>query len=265
MLSMKLRALASVMLSTVVSVLDRRLTLARWDGEDWQFKWSDGCLYSHSHQTRPKALTRANIDLYLTMYKPKLGDTILEVGAGSGTEVCSLSNMVGQTGKIVAVEADPTAVRLLRKQAKALRYRNVTVVEAAVGAEECTVELYVDEPAGIINSTAAIVGRSSVTVQCRPLRDILNAFDIEAVSYMKMNIEGAEYDALIGLGSAIERVREIFISCHDFTGIPAQTTFQKVYNYLESQGLRLTTLPLNLDAPWEQYYIFARWVPADSH
>jgi FkbM family methyltransferase len=257
MLSMRLSALAALGLSAVVSVLDRRLTRARWDGEDWEFRWSDGCLYWNTHQVRPRFVTMQNLDRYLNSYRPKSGDTVLEVGAGSGTEVWALSNMVGPTGRVIAIEADPSAARHLRKQAGGLRFSNVIVLEVAVGEFPGEVLLHVTGPSGVANSTTAVVGESWVTVPGTTLRDVLAEGNIDKVHFMKMNIEGAEYDALLGLGSAINKVDEMMISCHDFTGDPAQATYQKVYDYLCARDFRIEEkLPVPRNR-WEEYYIFA--------
>lgn len=259
LISMRVPELAEIVVSLTVSLLDRRLTRAHWDGEDWGFTWSDGCLFSHSHQIRPKFVTQQNIGLYLTKYKPKPGDIVVEVGAGTGTEVCTLSNLVGPTGRVIAIEADPTAVRLLRKQAHQLQYSNVTVVETAVGERESTLNLSIGSPGGVGNSTAARISDKTISVPCRPLKNVLDEVGIDHISFIKFNIEGAEYEALIGLGSAVRKTEHIFVSCHDFTGIPGQATFEDVYGYLQSQGMKLATLPPNPDKPWEEFYIFAEW------
>lgn len=256
LLSMRLRGVATLALSSLVSVLDKRLTLARWDGEDWEFKWSDGCLYWSSHQVRPRLVTTNNIGTFLMFYRPKFGDTVLEVGAGSGTEVCSLSNMVGPTGRVIAIEADPSAARQLRKQARGLRFNNVTVVEFAVGEFSGEVQLHITGPSGVANSTAAVVGGSCVNVRSTTLRDVMAELGVDKVAYMKMNIEGAEYDALRGFGPAIKNVEEMVVSCHDFTGDPAQATYKKVYDYLGSWDFRVKNVA-NPRNRWEEFYIFA--------
>ncbi|BBY59344.1 FkbM family methyltransferase [Mycolicibacterium sarraceniae] len=203
-----------------------------------------------------------NIASYLYAYTPQSGDTILEIGAGVGTEVGLLSNAVGKSGRVIAVEADPTAIRRLEKQVAELKHQNVEVVAAAVGAEEGVIQLDIVEPGALMNSTVATVGGASVTVRCKTLPAISRQYKIDTVSYMKLNIEGAEYDALVGLGPSIKNIENMCISCHDFTGIPAQRTYRKTYDYLKEQNFRLTSLPPNPAAPWEDYYIFASRGPA---
>lgn len=257
MMAKRLEGLAALMLSVLISVLDRRPTRARWDGEDWEFKWPGGCLYSDTHRFRPRLATERNFASYLTNYKPAPGDTILEVGAGAGTEVPALSNAVGPDGCIIAIEADPAAFRRLEKQARHLQHQNVSVMQVAASDKDGTIELSVSEPGGLANSTKAQVGGASVQVQARPLDSILEEFGIRKISFMKMNIEGAEYDALVGLGRSIDQIEEMVICCHDFTGIPEQATFRSVGDLLQSHGFKISTLPPSPSCPWRDYFIFA--------
>ena len=248
---------AGYLASAAVSTIDKRVTRARWDGEDWAFTWADGCLYWDSPLVRLKQLTEQNLAMFLGAYQPQLGDTILDVGAGAGTEIGQFSRMVGPSGRVIAVEADPAAARRLRKQVSRLAHHNVDVIELAVGANEGTVRLNVAEDGSIENSIKAVVGMTSISVPCRRLDRLLVDLQVDRISYMKMNIEGAEYDALLGLGSAISKVTQLCVSCHDFTGDPSQATFNDVKRYLADAGLQVSTLP-NPTAIWGNYYVHAK-------
>lgn len=258
LIALRLYRLAAFVATIAVTVKDGRLTTVHWDGQDWRYKWSDGCLFWWSPLLSPKKVTQQHIRQFLGDYQPKPGDTILDVGAGVGTEVCLFSKMVGAQGSVIAIEADPVASRLLRKQAACLPHRNVRLLEVAVGRDEGFANLSIAEPGAVQNSVAATVGGDNfIPVRSRPLREILDEMALDTVSYMKMNIEGAEYDALIGLGSAISRIEKMLISCHDFTGLPEQQTYEKVKNYLESHKVRIVTSPVAANAPYEAFYIHA--------
>lgn len=254
----RLTGVAGFVAGAAVSVADRRLTRARWDGEDWEFRWSDGWLYWDSPLVRLRTITEQNMGVFLASYTPQTGDTVLDVGAGAGTEVGQFSAMVGRSGRVIAVEADPSAARRLRKLVSRLPHRNVRVLELAVGDSEGTIELHFAEAGGVENSTKAVVGGASISVPCERLDHVLADLSIDRVAYMKMNIEGAECDALNGLGSSISQIDEMCISCHDFTGDPAQATFERVTNHLTSAGFNVTTLPENPAAVWQSYYVFAK-------
>lgn len=252
-----LYGLAGTLLSIRLTIAEKRRTRVRWDGEHWEFTWSGGCIYWDSIRMRPKAVTEINIDFFCSSYQPKTGDTILDVGAGVGTEIPAFSEMVGASGRVIAIEADPAAVRRLEKQAASLKSKNVTVLGVAVGGSDGTARLHVTKPGGVQNSTVAAVADSAIVVPQRALAEILSDYGVEEVAYMKMNIEGAEYDALVGLGQHIGKIKEMCVSCHDFTGNPAQRTYQKVSEYLARQGLQVNANPPNPQKPWEEYYLFA--------
>lgn len=229
----------------------------RWDGKHWEFTWPGGCIYWDSIRLRPKAVAGKNIDFFCSRYRPKAGDTVLDVGAGVGTEISAFSAMVGASGRVIAIEADPAAVRRLEKQAAGLKYENVMVLGVAVGRSDGTARLHVATPGGVQNSTVAAVSDSAIAVPQRALAEILSECGVEEVDYMKMNIEGAEYDALVGMGRYIGKIREMCVSCHDFTGDPAQRTYHKVNEYLARHGLRVNASPPNPQKPWEEFYLFA--------
>lgn len=249
---------AGLIATLAVSVLDKRFTTVKWDGEDWEYKWSEGSLYWDTPLIRVKAVSDRNMELFLSDYSPKLGDVVFDVGAGVGTEVGHFSKMVGSSGRVFAVEADPSAARRLKKQVALLKNKNVEILELAVGNSEGTVRLHIAEEGGIENSIKSVVGSSYVEVPCRRLDQILEKLKVDHISYMKINIEGAEFDALNGLGNSLKKVSNFCISCHDFTGDPTQVTFDQVKDFLDSNGLKISTRPHNPNAIWENYYLYAR-------
>jgi FkbM family methyltransferase len=249
---------AGYVATLAVSIADKRYTKVKWDGEDWEFKWFEGNLYWDSPLIRVKSVSDRNMGLFLANYSPNYGDVIFDVGAGAGTEVGHFSRLVGPEGKVYAIEADPSAARRLRKQVSNLKFKNVEILQLAVGMDEGIVHLSIAEEGGIENSIKSVVGSSSVEVACKRLDDIIENLALDHISYMKINIEGAEHDALIGLGTTINKIENFCISCHDFTGDPSQATFDQVKAFLNDNGLKISTRPNNPDAIWENYYLFAR-------
>lgn len=59
-------------------------------------------------------------------------------------------------------------------------------------------------------------GVSGATVQVLTLGDICTMNDTKNITFLKMNIEGAEKVAPIGMNNIIKRTRYICISFHDF-------------------------------------------------
>jgi len=60
--------------------------------------------------------------------KPKAGEKILEVGAGSGWCACLIGFCVGNRGKVITIEIDEDVYNFARKNIKKLGIKNVKVI-----------------------------------------------------------------------------------------------------------------------------------------
>jgi hypothetical protein len=98
-------------------------------------------------------------------------------------------------------------------------------------------------------------------VPARSLDSLFDELGLERVDLLKMNIEGAEVDALTGMARHRRDIRNVAISCHDFLaergGSPKFRTRSKVIELLEQWGFRI--LPSLDDAPedWARDYVYA--------
>ena len=62
------------------------------------------------------------------------GQSVAEIGAGTGRFTVAMARKVGTAGKVFSTELDPDRRRAIRDRAAAAGLRNVTVVEAGAGA-----------------------------------------------------------------------------------------------------------------------------------
>jgi FkbM family methyltransferase len=260
MIDTRLTPVVNAALSIRASKVAGTPVRVRWDGVDWEFRWEEGgraySFYSDTPAARPKVIAR-NEQLFYTDYKPKFDDIILDVGAGGGMQVVHFSDAVGPSGRVIAIEADPAAVRRLEKQVASLKYQNVEILPIAIGRQEGTVELVFSQEGQVANSTTANVGDSHITVRSSTLESVLSKLEINRISFLKMNIEGAEFEALKSLGKALKSVERLCVSCHDFTGVPEQKTYEDVCQYLASHNFIIYPKATNSLTPWEEYYVFA--------
>lgn len=126
------------------------------------------------------------------------GDTYWDIGANAGYHTLYGSRLVGPTGRVLAVEPDPAVAAILREQLALNDITNVTVLEAAVGAERGDVRLALR--ANNLNNALASVEHAAgdatgtVTVAGTTLDDLLAQHGRPHV--IKMDIEGAERLAL---------------------------------------------------------------------
>jgi FkbM family methyltransferase len=146
-------------------------------------------------------------------YLPREGDTIVDVGAGTGWETLLFSRSVGVSGRVISIEAHPRVFRCLSKMCAENRLENVTLVQAAVADQKGEVQLS-DSPEHEANGIIGVV--SGIRVACTTLDYIFRSLELSRVDFLKMNIEGAERLALSGMGEMLRKTKSVCIACHDF-------------------------------------------------
>ena len=146
----------------------------------------------------PEALGRITADL-------QLGNTFIDVGANIGLFSRCAAEKVGPTGKVLAIEPNPSLQVDLKSALAGLD--NVQIASMAVGETSGTATLHVFRHHG--RSSLLKNGRpdrftldggnrtAPVVVPVEPLLSILSMHQIEKVDAMKIDIEGYEDRALI--------------------------------------------------------------------
>ena len=75
-------------------------------------------------------------DDLLQLFRPTKGDTVVDVGAYLGRYALTSSNLVGENGKVVAIEGDPSHYKMLDKNLKLNKVSNVTAIDCMVGSKD---------------------------------------------------------------------------------------------------------------------------------
>jgi FkbM family methyltransferase len=246
------RWLLGVVLSVAFSMLDRRRCRVRWTGSAWAYHY-DGQVLLSDQLLRPSTTFDADLDIFLWDYTPSPGDVILDIGAGTGTEAVRLARAIGPTGRIVAVEAHPRTAAILADAGPANGLTTVTVLAAAVADEVGTVQINdeVDDP-----GTNTLFADGSIEVEATTVDALVDLLGLDHVDFLKMNIEGAERLAILGMTESIHRIDRLAISCHDFLGTEWGATSTLVRAWLEEQGFTIRTRPDD-PRPWARHYLYA--------
>ncbi len=164
--------------------------------------------------TLEEAYVNDAADYWFYRYVPKLGDVIIDVGAGFGTDVCAFSKAVGASGRVLALEAHPGTFLGLVKTCKWNRLQNVICEQVAVMDKSGTVDIQDGEDDK--SNAAGTGGGGTVSVPAVTLDDLCEKYLIQRVDFLKINIEGAERWALAGMERTLQRTRAIAVACHDF-------------------------------------------------
>lgn len=146
-------------------------------------------------------------------YTPRDGDVVIDVGAGIGEDAVVLSHLVGTKGSVHAIEAHPATYDCLRSTVERSKLTNVDIYQIAITQENGTVSIS-DDTHHLSNS---IMGKSGgLAVEAQSLDHFIDHSGHSTIDLLKMNIEGAERGAMLGLEKQARNVRHLAISCHDF-------------------------------------------------
>jgi FkbM family methyltransferase len=138
------------------------------------------------------------------------GDVFVDVGANVGVFSVLASRLVGEQGRVVAIEASPEFHTRLLRQARLNGCRNIRALNTAVsdGRTMLTFVLASSHNMGA-NSIVPYEGpaESSFAIEARPLAELLEPEEIAGARVIKIDVEGAEGSAVRGLAPVLDRLR----------------------------------------------------------
>lgn len=138
------------------------------------------------------------------------GDTFIDVGANIGYYSVLASRLVGDGGRVVAVEASPAFHQKLQQQVRLNNCGNVRAVNGAVSDERKMLTFVLASSANMgANSIVPYEGaaESSFEIEALPLPDILTAAEIASARVIKIDVEGAEGPVVRGLAPMLDKLR----------------------------------------------------------
>ncbi len=137
-----------------------------------------------------------------------MGDVFLDCGAFDGDTIRSLVQRTSIFRRIEAIEADSRSFARLAKYVSTLKpelHNKIRLHHCAIGSHRGAVRF---ENTGKVDSKVSDLGE--IVVDMVPI-DVM--FASKSVSMIKMDIEGGEYDALLGAARVIARDRPILAIC----------------------------------------------------
>ena len=160
-------------------------------------------------------------------YMPTLGDMVIDVGAGVGEEVQPVARLVGPTGKVFAIEANPRTFGILAYFCKKNHLANVNIFQLAITEKAGHVFIDDDGAYGVQNSISNRAGGAQFKVESISLDDFIDGNSIAYVDLLKVNIEGAEQFLVKGMSKSLFKIRRVAISCHDFRFNAGESEFYR--------------------------------------
>jgi FkbM family methyltransferase len=178
--------------SIVVDVSGRKMTV--WSNE----KWFINVLIAGEYEPYTTELLRHSL---------KEGDIFLDIGAHIGYYSLLGCEVVGNSGTVIAFEPEPSNFHLLQANVNRKAYKNVELVNKAVGENAGIATLH------LINNQSSVhsfyfEGQSTNGTQVEVVRidDIVNG---KKVNVVKIDVEGSEPYVLNGMRDTLGRSGEV--------------------------------------------------------
>lgn len=148
--------------------------------------------------------------LFRRLLRP--GMAVLDLGANIGYFSMLSASLVGPSGYVLAVEPNPANARLLEASRRGNRFDHVSVAQVAAGSSTGLLALHVAQSNGTTSSPSDDVDSllGAQTVAAIAIDHILPPN--RRIDLVKVDVEGAEYNALLGCRAMIARDRPQIIS-----------------------------------------------------
>src|SRR5215218_676021 len=159
-------------------------------------------------------------------FTPKQGDIVVDIGAHMGRYTIISSKRVGTKGKVVAIEANPSNFKMLNRNIKLNQLTNVIPLNYAVYSKETKIKLYLPgEELGHTTYNTVMSDRAKnedkfVEASANTLDYFLQLKEITDVNWIKIDVEGAEFEVLKGATNVLSKSKDIalLIEIHNLSG-----------------------------------------------
>ena len=189
---------------------------------------------------------RDNLKLIQLFLKP--GTTLFDVGANIG--MMAVPILYSQPSlKVLSVEASPNSLNYLKKTRDAASFKNRwQIIDKAVADKPGVVDFHISKSAngaldGLRNTERAEIV-DTIKVECTTLDTIWNEQQQPEVSFIKIDIEGADLLALQGAKDCIGQCRPVILMEWNQTNIiPFGFTNADLLTFVKSINYEIFYLP----------------------
>jgi len=142
------------------------------------------------------------------------GSVVLDVGANVGFFTMIAAKHVGPRGRVIAFEPVQSTVRALRHNVALNDFRHVEVQQLALGAAAGTTDFLVGSDltkSRLASRGAPSGGSTKIRVDVAALDDLVDTGAVPVPDVIKMDVEGAEIEAVAGMRRTLREHRPVLL------------------------------------------------------
>jgi len=168
--------------------------------------------------------------------QPRQGETFIDVGGYIGSYSIRAARAVGKTGRVVILEPEPNNRRQLERNLGSNRITNCQVLPLAAWSKSRRIGWHQDEHPVWHKVDES---QSQQSVNAVSIDDLIHRLSLARVDWIKMDIEGAEVEALKGAEGTLSKFHpQLFIEVHE--------TLNAVKELLTKFGYSITSATFDL-------------------
>ncbi len=172
------------------------------------------------------------------------GGVFIDLGANEGYFSVLASRLVGEGGRVIVIEPQDRLMRVIEKNFSLNAVANATVVRAAISDHRGDAKFFLTPEintggSALVRTTKYPVPTQNVALTT--LSDLLQGLAIDRVDLIKIDIEGAEYEAVLGSPDVFreKRIGAIALELHPGALKRRGKSVEEITDFLRSSGYRL--------------------------
>lgn len=172
--------------------------------------------------------------------KPRRGEVFIDVGAHVGKYALQVARRVGDQGLVIAIEPNSENYQALLEGVQLNNLKNVISFNFAAWSQNCKLKIFLGDSSGH-HTAKKNLGFDRFEVEAKTIDHIIEGLNITRVDWIKIDVEGAEFEVLKGLKKTLVKkhpkiIVEVFLK-----------NLEDAENFLKENNYKITPMKgLNL-------------------
>lgn len=134
----------------------------------------------------------------------KPGMIVVDIGGNLGYYTLQEAQMVGNSGRVIAIEPVTANFTQLSENVAANGYRNTVLHNVAIGASNGTAAMYIGKKSNWHSLHPVPWEAREITVRVSTLDAVLAEHNLRSVDLIRMDVEGYEVEVIHGMAETLE-------------------------------------------------------------
>jgi FkbM family methyltransferase len=188
-------------------------------------------------------LVPCSYSAYIKKYHPQKGDIILDCGAHIGNCTIMFSRLVGKAGHVIAIEPFEDSLKILKKRTQNLKAK-ISTFKNGLWSEnkKLPLSIFHDQTIScqIVNEIEGEHDKNIQLIDCCTIDQLVSHINPYRIDLIKMDIEGAEIEALKGAVTTMSKYSPKFVIASYHIRNNEKTCFE-VEKFLMKNGYDVET------------------------